>query len=59
MGPKLEIVEFSDPMLSIVNFGVQGPIVLYGISCYTESYYKGFLLYFIFNFYHRRVLRHS
>ena len=30
---------------AFVNFGVRGPIVLYRISWYTESYYKGFLLY--------------
>ena len=28
-----------------MNFGVHGSIVLYRISWYTESYYKGFLLY--------------
>ena len=31
---------------AFVNFGVHGSIVLYRISWYTESYYKGFLLYF-------------
>ena len=31
--------------INVVNFGVHGSIVLYGISWYTESYYKGFLLY--------------
>ena len=30
---------------AVVNFGVHGAIVLYGISWYTESYYRGFLLY--------------
>ena len=33
---------------AFVNFGVHGSIVLYRISWYTESYYKGFVLYWPF-----------